>query len=160
MSQRGASVAVLMGAASRSSASGRRSADARGASHVRCAEHVVRRVSFGALGVWRGGAALCGEKCRNGEEISKKHLHCQRKCDILLQSRKGYRGIAQLVEQRSPKPRVQSSSLCAPANDESPKCLAPQGISDFLCVDFIRYKSVEYRKISLFFESYVSPMCP
>ena len=26
-----------------------------------------------------------------------------------------YRGIAQLVEQRSPKPRVQSSSLCAPA---------------------------------------------
>ena len=26
-----------------------------------------------------------------------------------------WRGIAQLVEQRSPKPRVQSSSLCAPA---------------------------------------------
>ena len=29
------------------------------------------------------------------------------------------RGIAQLVEQRSPKPRVQSSSLCAPANEEA-----------------------------------------
>jgi hypothetical protein len=31
-----------------------------------------------------------------------------------------YRGIAQLVEQRSPKPRVQSSSLCAPASGALP----------------------------------------
>ncbi len=30
-----------------------------------------------------------------------------------------YRGIAQLVEQRSPKPRVQSSSLCAPAKKKA-----------------------------------------
>ena len=29
-----------------------------------------------------------------------------------------YRGIAQLVEQRSPKPKVQGSSPCAPANAE------------------------------------------
>ena len=32
-----------------------------------------------------------------------------------------YRGIAQLVEQWSPKPRVQSSSLCAPARWKSCK---------------------------------------
>ena len=34
-----------------------------------------------------------------------------------------YRGIAQLVEQRSPKPRVQSSSLCAPAKKSKSKDL-------------------------------------
>ena len=28
----------------------------------------------------------------------------------------GYRGVAQLVEQRSPKPRAQGSSPCTPAN--------------------------------------------
>ena len=42
-----------------------------------------------------------------------------------------YRGIAQLVEQRSPKPRVQSSSLCAPATG---KALKPNGFKAFsLC---------------------------
>ena len=31
-----------------------------------------------------------------------------------------FRGIAQLVEQRSPKPRVESSNLSAPAKNEIP----------------------------------------
>ena len=49
----------------------------------------------------------------------KKHLQNVEKCDILYEHQtKMYRGIAQLVEQRSPKPRVQSSSLCAPAKTE------------------------------------------
>ena len=41
----------------------------------------------------------------------KNMIHCYRfpETEIL------HRGVAQLVEQRSPKPRVQSSSLCSPA---------------------------------------------
>ncbi len=41
----------------------------------------------------------------------KNMIHCYRfpETGIL------HRGVAQLVEQRSPKPRVQSSSLCSPA---------------------------------------------
>ena len=44
-----------------------------------------------------------------------------------------FRGIAQLVEQRSPKPRVQSSSLCAPAIDRRAlRLLETQGSLFFL----------------------------
>ena len=38
--------------------------------------------------------------------------HCESKC---------YRGIAQLVEHRSPKPSVVSSNLTAPAKNSRPK---------------------------------------
>ena len=44
------------------------------------------------------------------------------KCDILLKLSIN-RGIAQLVEQRSPKPRAVSSSLTTPAKVKSPQML-------------------------------------
>ena len=44
------------------------------------------------------------------------------KCDILLKLSIN-RGIAQLVEQRSPKPRAVSSSLTTPARVKSPQTL-------------------------------------
>ena len=44
------------------------------------------------------------------------HLIFAYKSDIIIVLQQlNIQGIAQLVEQRSPKPRVQSSSLCAPA---------------------------------------------
>ena len=45
----------------------------------------------------------------------KNMIHCYRfpETGIL------HRGVAQLVEQRSPKPRVQSSSLCSPAKKKA-----------------------------------------
>ena len=36
--------------------------------------------------------------------------------EVIIATRSGLRGIAQLVEHRSPKPRVGSSSLSAPAS--------------------------------------------
>lgn len=48
------------------------------------------------------------------KEFFKNILQYMKKCDRIIKLQK-YRGIAQLVEQRSPKPRVQSSNLCAPA---------------------------------------------
>ena len=41
-------------------------------------------------------------------------------CDIISLLSKQHRGIAQLVEQRSPKPRVLSSSLSAPETKKHP----------------------------------------
>ena len=43
----------------------------------------------------------------------------------------GYRGIAQLVEQRSPKPRAEGSSPSAPAKEKSPKTLINKGLTGF-----------------------------
>ncbi len=68
-------------------------------------------------------------KRKKSQKIRKKHLTNQNGCVILLKqsslrapSRTGktkhcgiYRGIAQLVEQRSPKPRVVGSSPSSPA---------------------------------------------
>ena len=48
-----------------------------------------------------------------------------------------YRGIAQLVEQRSPKPRVQSSSLCAPAKEKVRKPLILKDFRAFSMLYFV-----------------------
>ncbi len=74
-------------------------------------------------------------------------------CAIIVQSI--YRGIAQLVEQRSPKPRVQGSSPCTPA---------------IICERF-RYARKNKRKTEIsrdfsvffaskFFQLFVDTICP
>ena len=53
------------------------------------------------------------------------------KCDILLKLSIN-RGIAQLVEQRSPKPRAVSSSLTTPAKVKTPQMLDISAFVGFL----------------------------
>ena len=56
-----------------------------------------------------------------------------------------YRGIAQLVEQRSPKPRAQGSSPCAPAK-KSPKILDFTRVFGLFLFCFLFSFSKEKRK--------------
>lgn len=54
----------------------------------------------------------CLKKSKFLQEISQNPLQFGKECGIILHVQ---RGIAQLVEQWSPKPRVLSSNLSAPA---------------------------------------------
>ncbi len=62
----------------------------------------------------------------------KKTLTQRGFCDIISMLQNSYRGIAQLVEQRSPKPRAVSSSLTTPAKQK-----------DTLAVSFLFWQKIK-----------------
>lgn len=57
------------------------------------------------------------EETQSGPKDSNDRLPISKSFD---RGRSLCRGVAQLVERRSPKPKVQSSSLCAPATPPKP----------------------------------------
>ena len=75
-------------------------------------------VLYKEYGGWEGAFEKAASFFKKGVAFSEKACYNNQR----------YRGIAQLVEQRSPKPRVQSSSLCAPAKKSKSK-----GLDFFIC---------------------------
>ena len=85
--------------------------------------------------------------------------------DRVPASSRNDRGIAQLVEQRSPKPRVQSSNLCAPAmslgrfrsdREKTRKAEISRDFSAFFAPNFFRI-SIDPSSIFLRVEGFELP---